>query len=786
MKLNVYFKSIIFPILFNCLIIQVSLMVLAIFFSFHVYVGKETYAQTVMDTIPIGPEVGNGIDPVAIAINFATNRLYVANEFSNNVSVIDNSSNKVVAVIDVGFTPADIKINPATNLIYVSNSGSNDVSLIDGETGQVVDTIAVGNTPKGIGINSATNQIYVVNQDSNDINIIDGVTNEVVDTIAAGSKPSHIAVNSVTNLLYVVNSEGNTVNVIDGSNNKSIATIEIGVTINGIGLNETMNHIYVAGCCKNNADIGIDTFAGVIVIVDGFSNKIITEVSIGCSRSPSLSPVCSSNIFGIGVNSVSNKVYVSSFDMYFVSPRDFEFIGFLSVVDGLSFEVTSNIVIKDEPRGIAVDFSNNLIYVVNKGSNDLNVIDGTENSVIKTVNLARLPFDIDFASESKRIYVSNSSSNDVSVINSLTNDLITHVPVGIQPKGLAVNPNDNQIYVTNRESHTLSIIDGLSNEIVNTINVGCNPVDVAINSMTNNIFVALSNELGGNRICDNLPSVKVIDSSTKNIIATIIDSNSANFFKPVSVAINAKTNRIYVADENNNNVDVIDGDINEITNKIKLKGKPGIIDVNEFLNRVYVTTVNSLNVIDGVTEKVIDTVKIGSTLSGLKVNPNKNHIYVNDSHTGILHVINGFTHETIEIVEVGINPQGISLDSQNNLVYVADQDSGQIITIFDDLEVSLAPTSPTIPSRIIANLDTAASSLRLKEAIVTTLDQDGQPLSDITVKAFAKGRGSVVIPASTTTSSDGTAKFRFRFGFISSDGEVTFNVNGLVTSITQE
>ncbi len=749
------------------------------------FICSYTYSQTIVSSIHLGPEVGNGIDPVAIAINTNTNRIYTANESSGNVSVIDSVTNEVIALIDVGDTPSDIKISPISNTVYVSNSGSNDVTLIEGETNLVINTIAVGNSPKGIAINLVNNRIYVVNQDSNNVSVIDGTSNEVIETIDIGSAPSDIAVNSATNLLYVVNTGSNTVTVIDGSNNKDIATITTDVDINKIRLNETTNHIYVTGCCKNNPDIGLDTFTGEIIVIDGSTNEVIKEVSIGCFRSPGLSPVCSSEIFDIDVNEELNQIYVSSFDMYFVSPRDFEFVGFLSVIDGLSFEVTDNIEIGYDPRGITVDSSNNLVYVVNKGNHNVSVIDITEKSVTNTINIARLPFEIDFVSESNRVYVTNTSSNDVSVINNETGSITTHVPVGIKPKGLTHHTNKNIIYVTNTDSHTLSVIDSLTNEVIETIEVGCNPVDVAVDSQTNNIFVVLSNEPGGMRICDNSPSVKVIDGLTHNIITTIFNNSGDDFFNPVSITINSEINRIYVADENNNSICVIDGTINEIVNTIELSGKPGKIDVNPLSNRIYVTTGSSVTVIDGVNENVIDEIEIGSSLSGIKVNPDLNHIYVNDSTNALLSFIDGFTHDITAGIKVGTNLQGIGVDVKNSLVYVVDQDSGKVIIIRDDLEISPTPILP-VPQTIIVNPDSAKSSLQRNETIVTILDQFDQPLSGIIVESSSIGFGTIVNPSSVLTGEDGTAKFKFRFGFITNNGEITFTANGLSASIVQE
>ena len=82
-----------------------------------------------------------------MAVNPNTNRIYVANDCSDNVSVIDGASNTVVATVAVGSGPYGVAVNPNTNRIYVTNAGSDNVSVIDGATNTVVATVAVGSRP---------------------------------------------------------------------------------------------------------------------------------------------------------------------------------------------------------------------------------------------------------------------------------------------------------------------------------------------------------------------------------------------------------------------------------------------------------------------------------------------------------------------------------------------------------------------------------------------------------------------------------------------------------------
>ena len=66
----------------------------------------------------------------------------------------------VTATISVGSYPHGVRVNSSTNRIYVANEASNTVSVIDGTTNTVTSTISVGSHPYGVGVNSSTNRIY--------------------------------------------------------------------------------------------------------------------------------------------------------------------------------------------------------------------------------------------------------------------------------------------------------------------------------------------------------------------------------------------------------------------------------------------------------------------------------------------------------------------------------------------------------------------------------------------------------------------------------------------------
>jgi YVTN family beta-propeller protein len=86
------------------------------------------YGQSVTASVPVGTL------PLAVAANPITNKIYVANFSSDNVTVIDGATNTATTVNASGNEPVALAVNPLTNKIYVVNAASSTVTVIDGAT----------------------------------------------------------------------------------------------------------------------------------------------------------------------------------------------------------------------------------------------------------------------------------------------------------------------------------------------------------------------------------------------------------------------------------------------------------------------------------------------------------------------------------------------------------------------------------------------------------------------------------------------------------------------------
>ncbi len=224
-------------------------------------------------TVPVG------MDPDAIAVNTATNQIYVANVCANpscvngTVSVIDGATLQVSATVNVGVNPNDIAINELTDQIYVTNGSSpaGTVTVIDGATNTFSATVNVGNMPDTAVVNPVTNQIYVGNLDDNTVTVINANAQNETTTISSVPEPVSAGVDAATNKIYVVSGEINLQEVImiDGNTNNTTTIPMVGHGPYAVGVDTVTNRIYVT----NGTD-------GTVSVIAGASAAAVQFVSL--------------------------------------------------------------------------------------------------------------------------------------------------------------------------------------------------------------------------------------------------------------------------------------------------------------------------------------------------------------------------------------------------------------------------------------------------------------------------------------------------------------------------
>ena len=177
--------------------------------------------------------VGN--DPFHLIYASTSNgeKIYVANiDFSNTVqdtiSVISTSIDEVIATIPLpmGVDPQFLLYNPDNQKVYVSDQGSQRVSVIDTVTDTVEKTILLGQSgPSHMAYDSINKKLYVVNILSDSVSIIDTNSNILITTISLGGDPRFVVFDSIHEKMYVANLGLDNIAVIDSQSDQLLYTI---------------------------------------------------------------------------------------------------------------------------------------------------------------------------------------------------------------------------------------------------------------------------------------------------------------------------------------------------------------------------------------------------------------------------------------------------------------------------------------------------------------------------------------------------------------------------------
>lgn len=337
------------------------------------------FGQEANRILPSG--ISTGSLPVGIAVNPHANRIYVANQYSNTVSVYDTNTDKLIDTITVGTFPYSVDSNLFNDRIYVTNRGSNDVTVIDGSTNSIIDNITVGLSPIQVRVDPSNNWVYVANIDSNSVSVIDGITNKVINTIHGIHSPYGIGINPISEKIYVSNIANSTVTVLDKriSNNFTVLqNIDVGKAPSGIDIDTKRNLIFVTNFLSNS-----------LSVINGTNDSLIKTIAVGKS------PV------GVKTNPLSGKAYVSNTESSSVSVINETNLNKIkniqvnpSTFDGLEnypYVIPNNVAFPLIASFIGIDPVSNLIYVTNTASNSISLINGKLDDGIVKVSFNSRP-----------------------------------------------------------------------------------------------------------------------------------------------------------------------------------------------------------------------------------------------------------------------------------------------------------------------------------------------------------------------------------------------------------
>ena len=692
----------------------------------------------------------------------------------------------------VGNNPQNATFDPSTSTVYVANANDNTLSVIDARTcnaqdtagcSQTPPTVAAGSGSNFVGIDDTTHTLYVTDPNSDTVSVINAATcnakvttgcGQTAATLTVGQGPTGVVVDPATDTVYVTNSgpgvdgTGRTVSVINGATCNATETSGCGQTPATVPVGKWP--FYAAFDAANHTVYVSNALDNTVSMIDAATCN--ASVTSGCGRTP---PTVAAGVFPIPIviDRASGTVYVGDDG----APT-------VSVIDGSTCNASNSSGCGHTPvtlnvpggsDGMAIDQATRTLFVANNGPGPSPAHDNTVSVVNAATCNAHNSSGCDHAAPraltgaapggdtvdqaTNTVYVPT-GNNAVTIVNGATcnqtvitgcGQPIPATVAGADTFSIAINPVTHTVYTGDSGGneggqYAISVFDAATcNPVVmrgcspnpTTIPTDFNPYGVAVNSATDTLYVTNLADGSGN----SPDTVSVIDGATCNASVTSGCANApatvAVGSYPAGLAVNQRTDTIYVANSNEPTLSVIDGatcngadtaGCGQIAPKVPLGQSPWAVAVNQATDTIYALNPGNpgtVSVIDGATcnahvtsgcRRTPPTVTVGNDnvpVVGLAVNQATNTVYAVNSADDTVSVINGATcngkttsgcGQTPAHVAVGRQFFGfVAADPATDLIYVSNylDDTVSVIngaTCNATITSGCRQTPPTVPA----------------------------------------------------------------------------------------
>lgn len=227
-----------------------------------------TATNTKVATLPLGLSCTCVFtQTVAIAPDGA--RVYVANYWSNTVSVIDTSSNSLLTNFTVGENPGAVLVSPdGLRLFVLDGYPSYSLSIFETATNTKLTSIPLGVVQSyAMDITPDSRRMFVSTYGGNSVKVVDLTLNSVVATIPVGNAPLAVDVTPDGSAVYVANIGSLSVSVISTATNAVAATLSGGwvpATVTSVRVTPDGTRAYVAAAPMSIIDTQTRTIVGSV------------------------------------------------------------------------------------------------------------------------------------------------------------------------------------------------------------------------------------------------------------------------------------------------------------------------------------------------------------------------------------------------------------------------------------------------------------------------------------------------------------------------------------------
>lgn len=310
-------------------------------------------------------------------------RVYVTNEVSGDLTIIDSLKMEVVAKVPLGKRPRGIHASPDGKTIYVALSGSpiagpgvdestlpppdksaDGIGVFDVAQQKLLRVIHSGSDPEEFDLSKDGKLLYVSNEDVGGASILDLAAGKIIKEIKTGDEPEGVTVSPDGKLVLVTSEDAGTVAVIDTARQELVENIKVGRRPRSIAFLPDSNRAWL------NAEND-----GTVVLIDVSAKKSLQTVSLGEA----------------GVVKPMKVLLSPDSKTLYVSTGRGKKIFFLDAATG---KALADVEAGRRPWGIALSPDGKTLFTANGPGNDIAVIDIATKAVVKRIESAGSPWGV--------------------------------------------------------------------------------------------------------------------------------------------------------------------------------------------------------------------------------------------------------------------------------------------------------------------------------------------------------------------------------------------------------
>ena len=316
-------------------------------------------------------------------------RLFVTNEVSGDMTIIDSANFDAPTQVHLGKRPRGIHASPDGKLLYVALSGSpiggpnvdestlpppdksaDGIGVFDIAQNKLVKVIEGGSDPENFAVSKDGKWIFVSNEDDDGVSIIDLTSGKLVPpTIKTGEEPEGVSLTPDGKLIYSTNEADGTVCVIDTATKTLLKTFKVGRRPRNVVFLPDGQHAYVNA--ENDGTVGI---------IDMTKNELAGTISLGTPGE--IKPM------GMALSQDGKKLFVTT-------GKGKK----LFVIDTGTNQVAQSVEVGGRPWGIALSPDGKYIFTANGPEQDVAMVDAATLTVTRKIKSNGGPWGIQIVSK---------------------------------------------------------------------------------------------------------------------------------------------------------------------------------------------------------------------------------------------------------------------------------------------------------------------------------------------------------------------------------------------------